>query len=153
MTAGYWATMADVLTFPNGCVSSCFTLNAQEAQGKNFVNCLSSLSFFLQKLWLQVFLLIKWISHCQNQRPVYLFTQILWTNTTSVNNSYQKTFWNMMQKLGEQLGLFYLIFHTNPMSLWNIHFCSSFWAMLTSKNTAWVKTKWAITQTVGCFCF
>ena len=54
MTAGYWAAMADVLTFPNGCVSSCFTLNAQEAQGKNFVNCLSSLtltsSFFVNKV-------------------------------------------------------------------------------------------------------
>ena len=46
MTAGYWAAMEDVLTFPNGCVSSCFTLNAQEAHGENFINCLNSLSFF-----------------------------------------------------------------------------------------------------------
>ena len=50
MTAGYWATMADVLTFPNGYVSSCFTLNAQEAQGTNFINCLGSLSFFAKTL-------------------------------------------------------------------------------------------------------
>ena len=33
MTAGYWTAVADVLTFPNGCISSSFTLNAQEAQG------------------------------------------------------------------------------------------------------------------------
>ena len=38
MTAGYWTTMADVLTFPNGCVSSWFTLNSQEAQEKEFIN-------------------------------------------------------------------------------------------------------------------
>ena len=36
--------MADVLTFPNGCVSSCFTLNAQEAQRKDLINRLSSLA-------------------------------------------------------------------------------------------------------------
>ena len=28
---GYWTAMADALTFPNRCVSSCFTLNAQQA--------------------------------------------------------------------------------------------------------------------------
>ena len=41
--------MADVLTFPNGCVSSCFTLNAQEAQRKEFIHWLISL--FLTKNW------------------------------------------------------------------------------------------------------
>ena len=41
--------MADVLTFPNGCVSSCFTLNAQEAQRMEFINRLISL--FLAKTW------------------------------------------------------------------------------------------------------
>ena len=46
MTAGYWTAMADVLTFPNGSVSSCFTLNAQEAQGKEFINRLKSLNLF-----------------------------------------------------------------------------------------------------------
>ena len=46
MTAGYWTAMADELIFPNGCVSSCFTLNAQEAQGKEFINRLNSLNLF-----------------------------------------------------------------------------------------------------------
>ena len=46
MTAGYWTAMTDVLTYPNGSVSSCFTLNAQEAQGKEFINRLNSLNLF-----------------------------------------------------------------------------------------------------------
>ena len=50
MAADYWTVMADVLTFPNVCVSSCFTINAQEAQGKEFINWLSSLNLFLKAL-------------------------------------------------------------------------------------------------------
>ena len=46
MTGGSWTAMAGVLTFPSGCVSSCVTLNAQEAQVKEFINQLSSLNFF-----------------------------------------------------------------------------------------------------------
>ena len=38
--------MEDVLIFANWCVSSFFTLSAQEVQGKEFINRLSSLSFF-----------------------------------------------------------------------------------------------------------
>ena len=38
--------MADVLKFPNGCVNSCFILDAQETQGKEFINRLSSLKIF-----------------------------------------------------------------------------------------------------------
>ena len=41
--------MADVLTFSNECVSSCFTLNAQEAQRREFINRLSNL--FFAKTW------------------------------------------------------------------------------------------------------
>ena len=52
MGAGYWTAMADILTFPNGCVSLCFTLNAQEAQEKEFFHRLSGQNFFLQRLWL-----------------------------------------------------------------------------------------------------
>ena len=138
--------MADVLTFPNGCVSSCFTLNVH---GKEFLNRLSSLSFLLQRLWpllLQVLLwmLREWISHCHNRRPVYLFLQILWANRTSVN-SYHQSLWHMMLKLGEQLGLFYPIFHADQISVWNLDFGLCCGTMPLSKNTAWVKKKWAIT--------
>ena len=41
--------MANVLTFPNGSVSSCSTLNAPEAQRKKLINWLSSL--FFEKTW------------------------------------------------------------------------------------------------------
>ena len=89
--------MIDLLSFPNRCVSYCFTLNAQEAEKKEFINRLSSL--FLQIIGLLLFqvlvwMLWKWISHCRNWRPVYLFPQILWTNTTSVN-SYHQSIWHM----------------------------------------------------------
>ena len=50
MIAGYWTAMADVFTFPSGCVSSCFTLNAQETQGKEFINRVDSLNFFFAKV-------------------------------------------------------------------------------------------------------
>ena len=95
MGAGYWTAMADILTFPNGCLSLCFTLNAQEAQEKEFFHRLSGQNFFLQRLWLlllQVLMLRNWISHFQNPRPVYLFLKILWTNTKSMD-SYHLRFW------------------------------------------------------------
>ena len=49
ITACYWTAMVDVLTFPNGYVSPCFTLNAQDAQKKEFINQLSGLIFFFAK--------------------------------------------------------------------------------------------------------
>ena len=146
MAAGYWTAMADILTFPNGCVSLCFTLNAQEAQEKEFFHQLSGQNFFLQRLWLlllQVLMLRNWISHFQNPRPVYLFLKILWTNTKSMG-SYHLRFWHMMQKLGEQLRMFHPIFHPDSMPVWDFYFCPCLRTMPLSKNTAWVKTKWAI---------
>ena len=38
MKAGYWTGMEDALIFSNGYVRSCFTLNPEEAQGKEFIN-------------------------------------------------------------------------------------------------------------------
>ena len=116
ITACYWTAMVDVLTFPNGYVSPCFTLNAQDAQKKEFINQLSGLIFFfLQRLWLLLLqnrILRKWIGHYQNRRPVSLFLQILWTNTMPVS-SYHQIFWHMTQKLGKQWKLFHAIFHTD----------------------------------------
>ena len=42
--------MADVLTFPNGYISSCFTLNAHQARGAEFFNRFSSLNFLAKTL-------------------------------------------------------------------------------------------------------
>ena len=69
----------------------------------------------MQRFWLrllQVLMPRKWISHCQNRRPVYLVLQILWKNTTSMS-SYHQSFWQMMQKLGEQLRLFHFSYRSN----------------------------------------
>ena len=115
--------MIDLLSFPKSCASYCFTLNAQEAEKKELINQLSSL--FLQIIGLLllqvlVWMLWKWIRHCRNWISVYLFPQILWTNTTSVN-SFHQSIWHM--------------------SVWNFYFWPCFRTMSLSKNTAWVKTK------------
>ena len=147
MAAGYCTAMPDVLTFLNGCVSSCFTSNVQEAQVNKYINRLSSLNFFCKDLWLlllQVLMLRKWISHCQNRRPVYLFLQILWKNPTSVS-SYHQSFWHMTQKLGEQLRLFHPIFYTDGME-------SLFLGMFSDKEYTMTKDK--VSYYVNyCFCF
>ena len=79
MAASTWTAMADILTFPNACVSSCFTLNPQEAQGKEFINRLSSQFFFAKALTSAASSSYakEMDKSCQNRRQAYLSMKIL----------------------------------------------------------------------------
>ena len=142
MTAGYWTAMADVLIFSNGYVSSCFTINPEEAQGKEFINWSSSLKGFdfscFKLCWGSGYIIPKiddlLICSCRLCEQ----TQRQWIPITNA-------FWHTMQKLGEQLRLFHAIFNADPMLAWSFYFWSCFRIMPSSKNTAWLKTKWVIT--------
>ena len=117
------SAMADLLTFPAWVCQLLFhkkfTRNSKERE---------SISWFSNVLFVKAWNSTASSSSvdvvetiCRKLRPVYLFLQILWTNTTSVN-SYHHSFWLMIQKLDEQLSLFYPIFHTDLLSVWNLHF-------------------------------
>ena len=134
MIAGYWTAMADVLMYSKWWVSSCFTLNAQEAQGKEFISRLDSLNFFCKGFNLCCFKFLCWGSGSVIAKIEDLFicscrfceqTQRQWV----------PSFWHMMQKLDEQLRLFHPIFRTNPMSVRNLYFWLSFRTMPSLENT------------------
>ena len=60
-------------------------------------------------------------------------------NKHSVSEFLSPKLLHMIQKLDEQLNLFYPFFHTDPMPTRNL------WTMRLSKNTAWILTKGSIT--------
>ena len=107
--------MADVLTSPNGCVSSCFTLNAQEAQRKDLINRLSSLAKTLTSAASRSY--GGEVDKSMTKSDTCLSVPADSVNNTTSVNSYYQSFGHMMQKLGEQLRLFYTIFHTDSMSV------------------------------------
>ena len=113
--------MADVLTSPNGCVSSCFTLNAQEAQGKGkeFINRLSSLYFAksLTSVASSSSVDVAEVDKSLPKSETGISVPADYVSKHNVIEFLSQSFWHMMQKLGEQIRLFYPIFHTDPVSV------------------------------------